>query len=109
MSTEMSTFYAEAVTLDEMGGAVARSVPGKWESRGDAFSAAIDYANGIAGPEREDYRRPTVAIVTDELLGMCVKVGDADVDASYTLVYIWSIAPAERPVSSGRGYVASKI
>lgn len=105
----MSTFYVEAVTLDEVGGTVARSVPGRWESRGDALSTALDYANEIAGPEREGYRRPTVAIVTDETFGVCVKVGDADADASYMLVYIWSIEPAERPVSGGRGYVVSKI
>lgn len=86
--------YVEAITHYECGRTTSRSVPGVFGSRPDAFAAAVDFGQSVAGPERPDHRRPTVAVVTDEMLGMCVKVGDADVDASYTIVYVWSIGAA---------------
>lgn len=81
-------YEVTAVTLEEFGGSSFRTLAARYADRGAALEAALAYGEALAGPVRDGYRRPTVAVVADETFGVSVKVGDADVDPSYTLIYM---------------------
>ncbi|URQ04614.1 hypothetical protein PBI_SEANDERSON_88 [Mycobacterium phage Seanderson] len=108
----MSYFTINAVTLDELGGTTVREPRTRYNDRAEALAAAIDLGQEIAGPVREDYRRPTVAVVRDEDRGLVVQVGDAGVDAEYTVIYPVEHQPAavaQLPDGTGLGHRKASV
>ncbi|AVJ49741.1 hypothetical protein SEA_FORSYTHEAST_94 [Mycobacterium phage Forsytheast] len=104
----MSYFTINAITVSEFGGTTVREPRARYNDRAEALSAAIDLGQEIAGPVREDYRRPTVAVVRDEDRGLVVQVGNADVDAEYTVIYPVEHQPAavaQLPDGTGLGHL----
>ncbi|ALA48189.1 hypothetical protein AU152_gp76 [Mycobacterium phage Phlei] len=81
----MSSYYEVVqVTLEESSCVTtSRTFKDRHNSVGEAFAAAVDLAQALAGPERDGWRRPKVSIELDETFGLVVKVGDSRVDAEY--------------------------
>ena len=106
----MTHYELQAVTLSELGHSSSRSIAGRFDTKADALAAAVDYGQELAGPVRDDYRRPVVAIENDETFGLIVKVGSANVDGEYTVIYVEEHGRLpEKNKNTGRGYVVCKI
>lgn len=105
----MSYFHLEMITHRELGETTSRSIAGRFDTRADALGAAIDLAQELAGPVRDDYRRMTISIVRDDYLGMTVRVGDATVDAEYHVFYTLESGRKASDAPTGRGYVISHV
>ncbi|AEK09382.1 hypothetical protein PBI_LESEDI_86 [Mycobacterium phage Lesedi] len=107
----MTYFTIVATTVEEFGGVTNREPRTRYNDRAEALAAAIDLGQEIAGPVREGYRRPTVAVVRDEDRGLAVQVGNADVDAEYTVIYPveWQpAAVAKLPDGTGLGHLRGR-
>ncbi|AFU20786.1 hypothetical protein FDG63_gp81 [Mycobacterium phage Marcell] len=104
----MSYFTINAITVAEFGGTTVREPRARYNDRAEALAAAIDLGQEIAGPVREDYRRPTVAVVRDEDHGLVVQVGNAGSDAEYTVIVPVEHQPAavaQLPDGTGLGHL----
>ena len=86
MST--GTYTLHTVTVGECGSSHGVSVPGRYRTRADAMIAATAHGDTLAGPVMDGYRRPTVTVVDNDIYGTAVQVGSADIDSSYTIIYV---------------------
>lgn len=107
----MNLYYQlQVITHSEFGATSSRSLKGRYADKADALAASVDYGQQLAGPVREDYRRPTVAVEFDEYLGATVKVGSGDDDGQYHVIYAMELGRAWQPApDAGRGYVVCKL
>lgn len=87
-SEVIAEFEVDRVTFYELGGFHGETLAGRYQSRQEAFTAAVEHAKSLAGPGRDGFRQPTVSVVTDHDGHPAVQVGDGQVDPTYTLFKI---------------------
>ena len=106
----MSYFQLQVITLGELGSASSNSLPGRYEDSADALAAAIDYGQDLAGLVLDGHRRPAVTIEFNETLGATVKVGNADDDGQYHLIYAIELGREVNLLThTGRGFIVCKL